>query len=120
MLPRLAPPPAGQPPPWIGINDAHPEPPGLAAPTVDDLARLAVRRLWERLSDGACPVSPRDAVALLRLAAESGPGAVPDARWEATVKRTLLQRLKVRGLCPLDHTRRACVIGVAIGSTPEL
>ena len=32
----------------------------------------------------------------------------------------LLQRLKVRGLCPLDHTRRACVIGVSGGSTPEL
>jgi len=32
----------------------------------------------------------------------------------------LLQRLKVWGLCLLDHTRRACVLCVAGGSTPEL
>ena len=40
-----------------------------------------------------------------------------DACWDLGA---LLQSLKVRGLCPLDHTRRACVIGGAAGSTPEL
>jgi len=34
--------------------------------------------------------------------------------------RGLLQRLKVWGLCLLDHARRACVLCVAGRSTPEL
>ncbi len=37
-------------------------------PNVDDLAGLAMRRLWDRLEAGQAPVSWQDAAALLRLA----------------------------------------------------
>jgi len=42
----------------------------LAVPGVADLARLALRRAYERLEAGEAEVSIRDAVAVLRLAHE--------------------------------------------------
>ena len=89
MLPRLAPAPTGQPPAWVGLNVASAAPAGLAAPTVDDLARLASRRLWEALDAGTLAVTPRDAVALLRLAREAGRDSAPDPRWSASMRELL-------------------------------
>ena len=90
MLPRLAPPPAGQAPPWVGLSAAHPAPPGLAAPTAGDLASLASRRLWERLESGAITVSVKDAATLMRLAAEFERDARrPDPRWSASMRELL-------------------------------
>ena len=37
---------------------------------VDDLARLAAQRVWERLSAGTITVNIKDAATLMRLAAE--------------------------------------------------
>jgi hypothetical protein len=85
-----APPPGGAAPVWI--NAAQPAPAGLAVPTAGDLARLAVRRLYERLEAGAA-VSPADAVALLRLARETerdgASSARPDPRWQASMAEVL-------------------------------
>ena len=83
-----APAPGGSAPRWL--SDAHPAPTGLLAPTVDDLARLAAQRLWERLEAGTLAVNIRDLVALMRLAAEFEQDARrPDPRWEATLAELL-------------------------------
>ncbi len=91
LLLHPAPPPGGVAPAWI--NDARRPAPGLPVPTVDDLAQLASRRLWEALSAGTAAVSVRDVAALLRLAHEAGreqPAAGhPDERWQAAVRELL-------------------------------
>ncbi len=57
---------------------------------VDDLASLAARRLWERLSDGTYPVTVKDLVLLLKLAHEFEQDAGrPDPRWSASVSALL-------------------------------
>jgi hypothetical protein len=90
LLAHPAPPPGGQAPAWL--NDARPAPAGLLAPTLDDVASLAVRRLWERLESGVCSVSPADVAALVRLAREikTEPDAGrSDERWQAAVREIL-------------------------------
>jgi hypothetical protein len=90
LLLHPAPPPGGQAPAWL--NDARPAPAGLAAPTLDDVASLAMRRLWERLESGVCSVSPADVAALVRLAREIKPGSDAgrsDERWQAAVREIL-------------------------------
>ena len=90
LLLHPAPPPGGQAPAWL--NGAHPAPAGLAAPTLDDVASLAMRRLWERLESGVCSVSPADVAALVRLAREikTEPDAGrSDERWRAAVRELL-------------------------------
>jgi hypothetical protein len=73
LVAHPAPAPGGSPPAWISAVPAtHAAPAGLAAPTLDDLAALAMRRLWERLEAGTIAVSPADAAALVRLAREAG------------------------------------------------
>jgi hypothetical protein len=93
LLAHPAPPPGGQAPAWL--NDARPAPAGLLAPTPDDVASLAMRRLWERLESGVCSVSPADVAALVRLAREAGradlrsaPGHSDEA-WQASVRQLL-------------------------------
>lgn len=91
LLAHPAPPPGGQAPAWLSA--APPAPAGLSAPGLDDLAALALRRLWERLEAGAA-VSAHDVVALLKLAREiehdaASQGAGNDARWQATLQETL-------------------------------
>ena len=57
---------------------------------MDDLARLAAQRVWERLEAGTLAVNIRDLVALMRLAAEFEQDAGrPDPRWEATLAELL-------------------------------
>ncbi len=90
LLNHPAPAPGGQAPAWL--NGARPAPAGLAAPTLDDVASLAMRRLWERLESGVCSVSPADAAALVRLAREikTEPDAGrSDERWQAAVREIL-------------------------------
>jgi hypothetical protein len=99
-LPHLAPPPTGtRCPPWIGVSASSRLPsPGslgrLATPSAADLARLALRRAYERVLDGEAEVSLRDAAALLRLQREidreaAGQEAGTTARWEATLREVL-------------------------------
>ena len=97
-LPHLAPPPTGtRCPPWIGVSVASrpPSPLGrLATPSAADLARLALRRAYERVLDGEAEVTLRDASALLRLQREldreaAGQAAGTVARWEATMSEVL-------------------------------
>jgi hypothetical protein len=61
LLAHPAPPPGGQAPAWL--NDTRPAPAGLAAPTLDDVASLAMRRLWERLEAGEAVGRPASAPA---------------------------------------------------------
>jgi len=90
LLLHPAPPPGGVAPAWI--NDARRPAPGLPVPTVDDLAQLAARRLWEALERGAVQVRARDVTALLRLAHETererAPGHSTEA-WQASVRQLL-------------------------------
>jgi hypothetical protein len=96
-LPHLAPPPTGAScPTWIGVNMACPPgPPGrLATPSAADLARLALRRAYERVLDGEAEVTLRDAAALLRLQREidreaAGQAAGTTAQWQATLREVL-------------------------------
>ena len=99
-LPHLALPSTGtRCPPWIGVSVSSrlpsPGPPGrLATPSAADLARLALRRAYERVLDGEAEVSLRDAAALLRLQREidretAGQAAGTTARWEATLREVL-------------------------------
>ena len=99
-LPHLAPPPTGaRCPPWIGVSGAGPLPPPsplgrLATPSAADLARLALRRAYERVLDGEAEVTVRDAVALLRLQREIDREAAlqaagTTAQWEATLREVL-------------------------------
>jgi hypothetical protein len=99
-LPHLAPPPTGtRCPPWIGVSVSgrlpSPSPPGrLATPSAADLARLVLRRAYERVLDGEAEVSLRDAAALLRLQREldreaAGQAAGTSAQWEATLREVL-------------------------------
>ena len=56
------------------------------------MASLALRRLWERLEAGTCPVRPADVVMLMRLAREverERDSVVPDPRWTATIRELL-------------------------------
>ena len=90
LLLHPAPPPGGVAPAWI--NDARRPAPGLPVPTVDDLAQLAARRLWEALERGTVQVSARDVTALLRLAHETGRERAPghsDEAWQASVRQLL-------------------------------
>jgi hypothetical protein len=100
MLPHLAPPPTGtRCPKWIGQSLSSrlppPSPPGqLATPSAADLARLALRRAYERVLDGEAEVSLRDAAALLRLQREidreaAGQATGTTAQWEATLREVL-------------------------------
>ena len=71
----------------VSIVHGQPE-----APTLDDVASLAMRRLWERLEAGTIAVSPADAAALVRLAREikTEPYAGrSDERWQAAVREIL-------------------------------
>jgi hypothetical protein len=66
----------------------------LATPSAADLARLALRRAYERVLDGEAQVTLRDAVALLKLQREIDREASPQAagttaRWEATLREVL-------------------------------
>jgi hypothetical protein len=99
-LPHLAPPPTGaRCPPWIGVSGAgslpSPGPLGrLATPSAADLARLALRRAYERVLDGEAEVTLRDAAALLRLQREidreaAGQTAGTVAQFEATLREVL-------------------------------
>jgi len=69
LLAHPAPPPGGRPPSWLSDAPApRPAPAGLAAVTLDDVAALALRRLWEALAAGTTPVvTARDVAALARL-----------------------------------------------------
>jgi hypothetical protein len=98
MLPHLAPPPTGtRCPAWIGVDVAGqvPGPPErLATPSAADLARLALRRAYERVLDGEAEVTLRDVAALLRLqheidreAADQTAGTT--AQWDATLREVL-------------------------------
>jgi hypothetical protein len=100
VLPHLAPPPTGtRCPPWIGVSVASrlPSPglPGrLATPSAADLARLVLRRAYERVLDGEAEATLRDAAALLRLqreldreAARQAAGTI--AQWQATMREVL-------------------------------
>lgn len=93
LLVHPAPAPGGSPPAWISAVPAtQPAPAGLLAPGVDDLARLAARRLWEALERSAVQVSARDVTALLRLAHETGRERAPgrsDEAWQASVRQLL-------------------------------
>jgi len=58
--------------------------------TVDDMTRLAVQRLWERLESGTITVSVSDVAALLRLQRETRQDSSrPDPRWAASVTELL-------------------------------
>jgi len=90
LLQHPAPPPGGVAPAWI--NDARRPAPGLPVPTVDDLAQLAARRLWEALERGAVQVSARDVTALLRLAHEIERERAPgrnDEAWQLALREVL-------------------------------
>jgi hypothetical protein len=66
----------------------------LVTPSAADLARLALRRAYERVLDGEAEVSLRDAAALLRLQREIdretvGQAAGTTAQWHASVRELL-------------------------------
>jgi hypothetical protein len=97
-LPHLAPPPSGtRCPPWIGLSVASRSPslPGrLATPSAADLARLVLRRAYERVLDGEAKVTLGDAAALLRLQREidreaADQAAGTTAQWQATLREVL-------------------------------
>ena len=95
LLAHPAPAPGGQAPAWVSA--ARPAPAGLPLPTVDDLARLALQRLWEALNAGTITVNARDVSAIVRLAREQPPGGPRpgDERWQAAV-RELLWMVRLR------------------------
>ena len=73
-------------------------------------ARVVTVR-WDPVRRKPIPFNETERTRLAAAMTEEPPAGEPP--WA-------LQRLKVRGLCPLDHTRRACVIDVSGGSTPEV
>ena len=89
----LHPAPAPGPvPPWIGLNDAPAAPPGLAVPTVGDLASLAAARLYARLEAGTIAVGPADVAVLTRLAREAERehhAGHPDEHWQQSLREIL-------------------------------
>ena len=71
LLLHPAPAPGGRAPSWVNVAIMPPRPQGqLHVPGVADLARMALRRAYERLEAGEAEVTIRDAVAILRLAHE--------------------------------------------------
>ncbi len=70
LLAHPAPVPAAAPA-WVSVPAAPAAPPGLAVPTVGDLASLAAARLYARLEAGTIAVGPADVAALTRLAREA-------------------------------------------------
>ena len=94
LLQHAAPPPSGKTPAWINVVPPVRPPGQLQVPGIDDLARLVLRRCYERVLDGEAEVSLRDAAALLRLQREIdretvGQAAGTVARWEATLREVL-------------------------------
>jgi hypothetical protein len=95
QLAHPAPVPASAPV-WVNVPAAQAPPVGLPVPTLDDVAALALRQLWQALTDGTTPsVSARDVVLLIRLQRdiekdERGlQAAVPAAQWQAAVRELL-------------------------------
>ena len=94
LLLHPAPPPGGKTPAWINVvPPAHP-PGQLLAPGIDDLARLVLRRCYERILYGEAEVTVRDAAALLRLQREidreaARQAAGTTAQWQAALWEVL-------------------------------
>ena len=63
LLQHTAPPPGGKTPAWINVVPPARPPGQLQVPGIDDLARLAIRRLWERLEAGEAAGRPASAPA---------------------------------------------------------
>jgi hypothetical protein len=94
LLQHTAPAPGGKTPAWINVVPPARPPGQLQVPGIDDLARLVLRRCYERVLDGEAEVTPRDAAALLRLQREldrqaAGQVAGTIAQWEATMREVL-------------------------------
>ena len=90
LLVYPAPAPSGSAPRWLSV--AHPAPVGLPAPTLDDVAQLALRTAYGHLEAGTASVNLRDLAALLRLAHEverEHHAGRPNEHWAAAVKELL-------------------------------
>lgn len=70
LLAHPAPPPGGSCPSWVNVVPPHRPLGQLPVPDVADLARVVLRRAYERLEAGGAEVTVRDAVAILRFAHE--------------------------------------------------
>ena len=90
LLRHGAPAPGGSTAAWVSAVPVAPAaPPGLAVPTVGDLASLAAARLYARLEAGTIAVGPADVAVLTRLAREAERehhAGYPDERWAAAVR----------------------------------
>lgn len=91
-LAHPAPPPVGRVPEWVTLSPARLPLGQVATPTVEDVARLAIERLWQRLEADEVKVTVADAVALARAAHEQARDRAIVERDEAVAERDELQR----------------------------
>ena len=94
LLQHTAPPPSGKTPAWINVVPPARPPGQLQVPGIDDLARLVLRRCYERILYGEAEVTVRDAAALLRLQREidreaARQAAGTTAQWQAALREVL-------------------------------